>query len=77
MKPIFAYIRQQGISSFHYINDSLLQADNYAQCEQHAKNLVDLLEKVGFVINNEKSVLVPSTTIYYFRLDQIQGISTI
>lgn len=25
MKPIFAYIRQQGISSFHYIDDSLIQ----------------------------------------------------
>ena len=55
MKPIFVYIRQQEISSFHYIYDSLIQADNYAQCEQHAKNLVESLEKMFFVINNEKS----------------------
>ena len=41
MKPIFAYIRQQGISSFYYIDDSLVQADIYAQCEQYAKILVE------------------------------------
>ena len=45
MKPIFVYIRQQEISSFHYIYDSLIQADNYAQCEQHAKNFVELFDK--------------------------------
>lgn len=64
MKPIFAFIRQQGISSFYYIDDSLIEADNFAQCEQHANFLVDLLEKLGFFVNREKSVLVPSTTIH-------------
>ena len=54
----YFYIRQREISSFHYIDDSLIQSDNYAQSEQHAKNLVELLEKMGFVINNEKSALV-------------------
>ena len=54
----YFYIRQREISSFHYIDDSLIQSDNYAQCKQHAKKLVELLEKMGFVINNEKSALV-------------------
>lgn len=65
MKPVFAFIRQQGISSFYYIDDSLIEADNFAQCEQHANVLVDLLEKLGFFVNREKSALVPSTTIHY------------
>lgn len=67
MKPIFAFIWQQGISSFYYIDESLIEADNFAQCEQHANFLVDLLVKLGFFVNREKSVLVhvPSTTIHY------------
>lgn len=65
MEPIFTIIRQQGISSFYYIDDSLIEADNFAQSEQHANFLVDLLEKLGFFVNREKSVLVPSTAIHY------------
>lgn len=65
MEPIFALIRQQGISSFYYIDDSLIEADNFAQSEQHANFLVDLLEKLGFFVNREKSVFLLSTTIHY------------
>lgn len=64
MIPIFAFIRQQGISSFYYTDDSLFEADNFAQFEQHANFLVDLFEKLGFFVNRETSVLVPSTTIH-------------
>ncbi|XP_052694156.1 uncharacterized protein LOC128172399 isoform X2 [Crassostrea angulata] len=65
MKPIFAFIRQQGISSFYYIDDSLIQANHFAKCERDAKFLVNLLESLGFVVNREKSVLIPSQEIHY------------
>ena len=65
MKPVFAFLRQQGISSFYYIDDSLIQAETYISCKQHADYLVKLLEKLGFFVNREKSMLVPSSRILY------------
>lgn len=54
---------KQGISSFYYIDDSLIQANNFAKCD--AKFLVNLLENLGFVVNRDKSVLIPSQEIHY------------
>lgn len=65
MKPIFSFIRQQGISLFYYIDDLLFEEDNFAKCEQQENFLVDLLEKLGFFVNRENSDLVPSSTIHY------------
>lgn len=65
IKPIFGFIRQQGSSLFYYINASLIAADNFARCEQYAKVLVDLLEKLNFFVKRGKSVLLQSTIIPY------------
>lgn len=65
MKPVFAYLRQQGISSFYYIDDSLIEADDFKTCKTNAYVLVDLLRNLGFSVIMEKSVLIPSTKNCY------------
>lgn len=65
MKPVFAYLRQQGISSFYYIDGSLIEANSFDACKSNAEFLVKLLNDLGFSVNMEKSVLTPSTRIRY------------
>lgn len=74
MKPVFAYLRQQGISSFYYIDDSLIEANSFDACKSNAEFLVKLLNDLGFSVNMEKSVLTPSTRIRYLGhiIDSVQ-----
>lgn len=74
MKPVFAYLRQQGISSFYYIDDSLIEANSFDSCKSNAQFLVKLLNDLGFSVNMEKSVLTPSTRIRYLGhiIDSVQ-----
>jgi hypothetical protein len=65
MKPVFAFLRQQGISSFYYIDDSLIEAETFEKCQSNAHFLVNMLQNLGFSVNKEKSILVPSTRICY------------
>jgi hypothetical protein len=65
MKVIFAHIRRKGISSFYYIDDSLVQAESPSLCKQQSEILVNTLSELGFFINFDKSNLVPSTIIIY------------
>lgn len=74
MKPVFAYLRQQGMSSFYYIDDSLIEANSFDACKSNAEFLVKLLNDLGFSVNMEKSVLTPSTRIRYLGhiIDSVQ-----
>lgn len=74
MKPVFAYLRQQGMSSFYYIDDSLIEANSFDACKSNAEFLVKLLNDLGFSVNMEKSVLTLSTRIRYLGhiIDSVQ-----
>lgn len=65
MKVVFSHIRRMGIDSYFYIDDSLLQAENYAICENNTKKVKNFIESTGFYINNEKSVFIPSQRITF------------
>ena len=65
LRVIFSALRQQGNSSIVYIDDSLLVGETYQQCLKSVHDTVDLLQKAGFFINWEKSVLEPSQTIEF------------
>ena len=66
MKPIFSYMRSQGISCFFYIDDSLNQDIDQETCMNNATMLLQMMEELGFYINFEKSALLPSRRILYF-----------
>ena len=74
MKPIFSYMRSQGISCFFYIDDSLNQDIDQETCMNNATMLLQMMEELGFYINFEKSALHPSRRIQYlgFIIDSEQ-----
>ena len=65
LKPVFSILRQQGHISVVYIDDSWLTADNFTQCTKNVIDTISLLDKVGFVIHHEKSVLPPTQIITF------------
>ena len=65
MKPVLAHLGQQGISPFYYIDDSLIEAETFDTCKAYAHFLVELFPSLGFTINKEKSMLIPSRRISY------------
>jgi len=53
------------ISSLYYIDDSLFEAESAPICENHTECFVNLITKLGFFINKEKSVMIPTKRIKY------------
>ncbi|XP_052058703.1 uncharacterized protein LOC127698962 isoform X1 [Mytilus californianus] len=73
MKVVFSHVRQLGISSFFYIDDSLLQAFCFEQAKRNTHFVNDLIESLGFSINIEKSNFIPSqrTMFLGFIIDSV------
>ena len=53
-------LRSQGLRLVIYLDDILLISPSYSQCLQEANLLVQLLLKLGFVVNLKKSELTPT-----------------
>ena len=65
MKPIFATLRAKGYISVAYIDDSYLQGDTFTECESNINATAELLTKLGFIINREKSELKPKQSLKF------------
>ena len=48
-----------------YLDDILIMAPTKEQCLEQAQLIIGLLEKLGYVINREKSVLEPTQRLEY------------
>ena len=59
LKPVFAYLRQQGHVLSSYLDDSFALGLNPALCDKAVWATYNLLTDLGFHINTQKSVLVP------------------
>ena len=73
LKHPFAMLRKQGLLSVMYLDDSYLQGDSYSGCLQNITATTNLLAWLGFRVNYEKSVLVPTQSIKFlgFILDSV------
>ncbi|WAR24273.1 POL-like protein [Mya arenaria] len=60
LKPVFSCLRMKGFPSVVYLDDSYLQGTTYAECLENVSVTQELLADIGFVINNEKSVFIPT-----------------
>ena len=71
LKPVVASLRRQGIRIVIYLDDILIIASSRNECIQHLNITIALLTSLGFIINEEKSCLVPSREILFlgFILD--------
>lgn len=73
LKPVYASLRFQDIRIIYYIDDTLIISNSSDQCSQHAREVCELLTRVGFTVNNIKSQLVPSQQIQFlgFVVDSV------
>ena len=60
---LVAQLREMGIQCFAYLDDWLVVAESLAEATLHTEQVVRVLTNAGFIINREKSSLVPSQSI--------------
>jgi len=73
LKPVFATLREKGHVSSPYLDDSFLIAETYKDCVDNVRDTMALFQKLGFVVHDEKSLLVPAQKIEHlgFVFDSI------
>ena len=60
IKKPFKVLQHNGHVSVIYIDDTFLEGDTYAACQQNIFETVEILLSLGFTIQVRKSVLVPT-----------------
>ena len=65
LKPVSATLRRKGHNSTAYIDDSCLQGRTKQQCAQNVSDTVHLLDNLGFIVHDKKSVLIPTKEITF------------
>ena len=68
MKPLMTLLRSWGIRIIVYIDDMLLMARTREEANQHEEVLVSLLEALGFIVDQEKSHLIPTQVVEFLGL---------
>ena len=63
--PLAALRKQHNVIITGYIDDTLIVANSQTQCIVGVKHTAELLQKLGFSINWDKSELVPTTKLQY------------
>ena len=64
---VIASLRQSGIRIFHYLDDWLLVTNSRSLLELHLQKTQELTQRLGFLVNLEKSSLTPSQILSYLR----------
>ena len=74
LKPAFAYLRKHGNTSVVFIDDSWLKSGQYDDCIENIVATLSLLDKLGFTVHPEKSILIPTQRIVFlgFVLDSLK-----
>jgi hypothetical protein len=65
MKPIAAILRRAGVKMVLYLDDMLIMKEDPALLRQQVQSAIWLLQRVGFKINQEKSVITPTKEIEF------------
>lgn len=65
LKPVLSELRSRGHQSVMYIDDCYVQAETFDMCLENINDTVNILENLGFVINREKSMMVPEKTVTF------------
>lgn len=69
MKVPIAVLRESGVIIIVYIDDILIIADTWLRCKNDTLWAVELLQKLGYVVNFTKSVLDPTQNIEHLGLN--------
>ena len=73
LKPLYAKLRSEGLVSVYYLDDSWLMGSSAEDCSNNVERTEFVLSKAGFIINEKKSVKVPTTKITFlgFEIDSV------
>lgn len=66
LKPVYAFFRENGIICCYYIDDSLIMNQTFSTCQEQTNIVMSELNNLGFTINDQKSIIIPSQRIVYF-----------
>ena len=74
VKEVKLLALKQDIRLHQYLDDWLIRAPSQAESKEHTANLLSLIQSLGFIVNHQKSKLVPQQRFkfigYHFSLDQ-------
>lgn len=68
MDAVISPLRERGMRIFGYIDDYLLCAPSAQQAAVHTHLFRSHLQSLGFLINLQKSVLIPAQTVHFLGL---------
>ena len=76
MKPVYSNLRNKGHMSSGFIDDSLLLGQTKDICVDNVFATANLMSSLGFILNADKSVIVPTQVIVYLGnvIDSVQMI---
>ncbi|KAM9955161.1 hypothetical protein ACTFIW_008825 [Dictyostelium discoideum] len=74
LRPVLRLLRDINVSVIAYLDDLLTVGSTKEECLSNPKKTMDLLVKLGFKLNLEKSVLEPTQSITFLGL-QIDSVS--
>lgn len=65
LKPVLKQLRINNVFCVSYLDDLLIIGKSYPECYKSLSNSVELLTSLGFIINKEKSNLIPAQKIEF------------
>jgi len=65
LRPVAAHLHALGVRILRYLDDFLIWAMSRDACQRAARRAVRLLERLGFLINWDKSCLEPAQEVEY------------
>ena len=68
MKVPLSHLRENSINIAAYIDDLIVFADSAEQCLEHCNTAILTLQKLGYVVNFQKSMLKPTQKIEHLGL---------
>jgi len=69
LKPIFSQLRSSGFVSVYYLDDTWLMGRSIEECNLNVSNTLEMLQKAGFLVNEEKSRMSASQMISFLGFD--------
>ena len=68
LKPVLALLQQKGVRLIAYMDGILVLVESKEMISDHLVGMVYLLENLGFIINQKKSILTPTQVIEFLDL---------
>lgn len=77
LRPVAAHLTSLGVRLLRYLDDLLIWATTADECRRSTRRVLRLFERLGFVINYEKSALLPSQRVEYLGFEWLSASATI